>query len=327
MVRIAGQLCPLEHPPLTADIVRDSVAALGRAAGMTVEPPQVDFSCDVPGAGRFRAHAYWERGNPAIVLRHIPTEIPDFAALRLPPVVKPIASSERGLVLVCGATGNGKSTTIAAMLQWINQRATKHVVTIEDPIEFVFENDRSTFSQREVGRDVDSMQTGMEGALREDPDIVFIGEIRTATHFDAALSAAESGRVVISTFHSSDAMRAVQRMIHMYPQDFREGACHRIADALAAIVCQRLVPMRGGSQRVLVTEVLVRNPTVQDCIRDPARLRALPAALERGTSEFGTHTFDQELLRMIRDGLVSVDTAKAVANSPSDLVRALKLTR
>lgn len=327
VVRIEGDLVPLDHPTLSDSLVATMAHALAERGGVEIRGSQADFSCQLPGVGRFRVHAYRQSGRLAIVLRHIPDQIPDFATLRLPPVAKRIVGTERGLVMVCGATGNGKSTTIASFLEYINQNATKHVVTIEDPIEFVFDEKHSSFSQREVGRDVESVMQGLEGAMREDPDVLFIGEIRTLEQFDVALNAAESGRFVISTFHSGDATRAVQRMIHMYPPDYRDGAAHRIADCLAAVICQRLVPRRGARQRILVTEVLVRSPTVQDCIRDPSRLRGLPAALERGTHEYGTHTFDQQLLQMVRDGLVTLDTAKAVANSPNDLARALKITR
>jgi twitching motility protein PilT len=328
MVRIEGQLCPLDHPVLDTHLVRSAIDAMARSADISVaDGGDLDFSCELPNIGRFRAHVYRERGAPAVVLRHVPNEIPDFATLRLPPIIKRIAANESGLVLVCGATGNGKSTTIASILQYINENMTKHVVTVEEPIEYVFRNQNSSFSQRAVRSDVAGIEKALESAMREDPDVIFVGEIRSPTEFEASLRAAESGRLVVSTFHSADSVRAISRMIHMYPAELREGARHRLADTLAAIICQRLVPMRGSRQRVLVAEVLVRSPTVQDCIRDPARLKGIVAALERGENEYGTQTFDRELLRLVRDGTVGLDTARSVATSPNDLARALKLTR
>lgn len=330
LVRLDGELRALNHPPLTESTIASAALALAASAGVSpekVREPQADFSCHVADAGRFRVHVYRQAGTPALVLRRVPDPIPDFAALRLPPVVKRIALAERGLVLVVGATGNGKSTTIASMLEFINQNASKHIVTCEDPVEFVFKDQRSSFSQREVGRDVTSFEQALEGALREDPDVLFIGEIRTLEALDVALNAAESGRLVISTSHSQDAQRTIARLINFYPVDYRDAARCRLADALLAIIAQRLVPRKNARGRVLCTEILTGSPTVKDCIRDPARMRGITAALEAGTHEYGTHTFDQMLLAMARDNLITPETAQAMATSPSDLVRNLRLTR
>ena len=207
----------------------------------------------------------------------------------------------------------------------MNQERSKHIVTIENPIEYLFEEYRSTFSQREVGRDVDGIREGLVGALREDPDWIFVGEIRTPEEFDIALSAAEAGHVVLSTLHAQDSARAISRMIHFYPEGHRDTVRQRLADALASVISQRLVQRRGAKERILATEVLMRSPTVQDCIRDPNRFRGLAQALESGTSEYGTHTFDQQLIQMVRDGLIDENTARAAASSPNDLVRALKM--
>jgi twitching motility protein PilT len=329
-VRVRGQVVPLEHPPLSGEVVLTLLHALAAAAG--VEPArwankQVDFSCEVAELGRFRAHAYRQSGNWAATLRHIKSRIPEFSALRLPPVIKRIAGLDRGLVLVTGATGNGKSTTIASILEYINQKLPKHIVTLEDPIEYVFGDNVANFSQREIGRDVDSMQQGLEGALREDPDVLFVGETRTLNEFEVVLNAAESGRLVITTFHSSDVERSVTRMVNMYPLDRQDQARNRIADVLSAVISQKLVPQKGGGDLILVTEILTRSPTVVDCLRDPARLRALTAALEKGTNEYGSHSFDQILMALVRDGVVALDTAKAHVHSANDFVRTLNLSR
>lgn len=329
-VRIQGQLCPLDHPPIGAEVVDACVSALAGIAQVPVERLQRlqhDFSCYVPEVGRFRVHAYRAGGQPAVTLRCIAAKIPDFATLRLPPVVKRIASAERGLILVTGATGNGKSTTIAAMLQYVNERLPRHVVTLEDPIEYIFDDNVASFSQREVGRDVQTFQSGLEGVLREDPDVVFIGEIRNIDEFEIALNAAESGRLVISTLHSSDVERAISRMVSLYKPEYRDSARSRIADVIQGIVAQRLIPKNGASEHTLLTEVLTRSPTVLDCIREPSKVRGLRAALEAGTSEYGCHCFDQVLRSMVKDKIISMETALANAYSSNDFTRSMKLMR
>jgi twitching motility protein PilT len=328
-VRIRTQVVPLEHPPLTAELVLTLLQSLAGIAG--VDPArwqgkQIDYSCEVPDLGRFRVHAYRQSGAWAGVLRYVRKSIPELGQLRLPAVVKRIAQAERGLILVTGATGNGKSTTIASLLDHINQKLPKHIVTIEDPIEYVFSDNIASFSQREVGRDVDSMQQGLEGALREDPDVLFVGETRTLTELEVALNAAESGRLVITTFHASDVERAIARVISMFPNDRQDQARNRLADILVAVVAQKLIPQKGGTDLILVTEVLTRSPTVVDCIRDPARQRAITAALEKGTNEYGSHSFDQILTSLVRDGVVAMETAKAHVHSANDFVRAMNLS-
>lgn len=330
LVRLDGELCPLDHPAVDEKFVQSMTVALGAWAGVgaaRLQRLQADFTCLVPDVARFRVHAYRQNATAALALRRIPHPIPDFAALRLPPIVKRIAHTERGLVLVVGATGQGKSTTIASILDYVNHTLPRHVVTLEDPVEFVFEDDRASFSQREVGRDIESMEHGLEGVWREDPDVLFIGEIRSLAELEVALNAAEAGRVVISTMHAADSARAIARAVSMFPPDFRESARHRMADACKAIVGQRLVQRRGARERILATEVLVMSPTVQDCVRDPARSRGITAAIEAGTHEYGSHSFDQTLMSMVRNDVVTIDAAKAAATCPSDLVRNLRVTR
>lgn len=328
IVRLEGVLRPLEHPPLTGDFIEGARDLLARHAGYDddrLSRRQGDFAVEVEGVGRMRVHFYQQAGTAALVLRTIPNPIPDFAVLRVPPVVKRVVSIDRGLVLVTGATGNGKSTTIASLLERVNQERSKHIVTIEEPIEFMFQEHRSTFSQREVGRDVDTIEDGLIGALREDPDWIFVGEIRTQRAFEVALTAAEAGHVVVSTLHAQDSARAIQRMIQFYPEELQNGVRERIADVIGSIVSQRLIPKRGARERVLATEVLMKSPTVTDCIRDPQRFRGLTQALESGSSEYGTQSFDQQLVGMVRDGIVTPESARAAATNPNDLVRALKM--
>ncbi len=330
LVRVDGALVPLEHPPLDASVIASVAAAFARASGTRVDPlavRQSDFSFALPDVGRFRAHVYRQAATFAIVLRVIPRQIPDFAALRLPPVVKRIATLENGLVLVTGATGMGKSTTVASILEFVNQSMVRHVCTIEDPVEFVFTDHYSSFSQREIGRDVDGYDEGLRGALRADPDVLFLGEIRTFEALETVMLAAESGRLVISTVHTPDAMRTINRLVGFFPIDRQETARHRLADALKAVVAQRLVPRTGSSGRILAVEVMRASPTVRDCIRDPLRLKGLVAAIEAGHHEFGMQSFDQQLTALYKDGLVTLEAAKAAATSPADLVRNLSVSR
>jgi twitching motility protein PilT len=329
-VRIRGQVIPLEHPPLSSELVSTLLQSLAGVAG--VDPArwqnkQVDFSCEVPELGRFRVHGYRQSGHWAGVLRYVRKSIPDLGALRLPAVIKRIAQLDRGLIMVTGATGNGKSTTIAAFLEHINQKLPKHIVTLEDPIEYVFQDNIASFSQREVGRDVDSIQQGLEGALREDPDVLFVGECRTLNEFEVALHAAESGRLVITTFHSIDVERALARVISMFPNERQDQARNRLADVLQAVISQKLLPQKGSNELILCTEVLTRSPTVVDCIRDAQRMRAITAALEKGTNEYGSHSFDQIMMGLVRDGLLAIETAKAHVHSANDFVRAMNLSR
>lgn len=329
-IRLEGELRALSYPALSHEFVQAAVEALAFSAGLTPEKlarPQVDFTCVLSSTGRFRAHLYRQNGGPALVLRRVQDPIPDFAALRLPPIIKRIAQMNHGLVLVVGANGSGKSSTAASMLEYINQTTRCHVVTIEDPIEFVFKNQMVSFSQREIGRDVESYERGLEGALREDPDVIFVGELRSAEALELALNAVESGRLVISTCHAQDVQRTVARLINLVPADFRDSIRSRLADALVGILGQRLVQRRGARSRVLCTEVMINHPIVRDCIRDPARLRGLTAALEAGAHEFSTHSFDQTLIQMVRDGLVALETAQAAATNPGDLLRVLKGVR
>jgi len=331
IVRLAGELVPFEHPPLALHQVEGIARILCERGGLSRERAaqrQVELSLDLEGAGRFRVHLYRQRGSRAVVLRHIPTPIPDLASLRLPPATKPIVAERSGLVVITGATGNGKSTTIASMLQHLNQTTRRHVVTLEEPIEFLLEDEHCTFSQREVGVDVASISEGITSALREDPDVILVGEARTSEELDLALSAAETGVLVIVTMHASDTLEAIQRIVHSYPSDFRSVARDRIASTLVAVVAQKLLPVRGGErERVLVTEVLRTFGMVRECIREPARFRTLPQVLDQATSEHGTHSFDAMLLQLVRSRVIDVEVARGAARNPKDIVRALTISR
>ena len=289
---------------------------------------QFDFSVAPQGLGRFRVSMFKQKNTPAIVLRVIPKEIPNFTQLRLPLVVKRIAGFERGLLLVTGATGMGKSTTIASMLDFINKNWCKHILTIEDPIEFIIDSDKSSVSQREIGRDVQDFHSGLWAAMRQDPDIIFIGEIRDAKTMDVAIQAAETGHFVVSTVHTPDVTRTMSRVVGLFPSEEQHMIRTRLAENIRAIVSQNLLPRQDQSGRVLATEIIINNYSIQECIRDPdSTPQDLLKHIENGMDEYQMQTFEYDLIGLLKEGLITMDVAKGAARSPSDFVRGLDLTR
>jgi len=289
---------------------------------------EFDFSVAPQGLGRFRVTIFMQKNTPAIVLRVIPKEIPSFTQLRLPLVIKRIAGFERGLLLVTGATGMGKSTTIASVLHFVNMNWCKHILTIEDPIEFVIESDKSSVSQREIGRDVEDFHTGLWAAMRQDPDIIFIGEIRNARTMDVAIQAAETGHFVVSTVHTPDTTRTISRVIGLFPSDEQHMIRARLAENLKAIVSQKLLPRQDHTGRVLATEILINNYSIQECIRDPDSTPLdMLKHIENGMDEYQMRTFEHDLISLFKEGLITIEVAKGAARSPSDFVRSLDLTR
>lgn len=326
MFRINGELQPTNLPPLERSTMR-FIAERMTPAGLRDEAAtanQIDFSAEWQGASRFRVHRFLVRGEPALVLRIIPLKVPDFAALRLPVAVKRIAMLDRGLVLVTGATGMGKSTTIASVLDYVANQSRKHILTIEDPIEFIIESSSSLISQREVGRDVADFNTGLWSALREDPDVICIGEIRDVDTLRVALQASETGHLVISAIHTADVCSTIEHVVNMFPPQEQLATRLRLADVLQVVVCQLLVPMKGRKQRVLATEVMLRTPSIQECIRRPDRNRPLLEKIAQSNSE-AMHSFDQDLRRLYEAGMIDMDVASAAASSPSEFVRNMQV--
>jgi twitching motility protein PilT len=289
---------------------------------------QFDFSVAHKGLGRFRVSVFKQKDSLALVLRVIPKDIPNFTQLRLPLVVKRIAGFERGLLLVTGSTGMGKSTTIASILDFVNQNWCKHILTIEDPIEFVIESDKSSVSQREIGKDVENFRSGLWAAMRQDPDIIFLGEIRDPKTMDVAIQAAETGHFVVSTVHTPDVTRTISRIIGLFPSEEQHMIRARLAENLRAIVSQNLLPRQDQSGRVLATEILINTYSIQECIRDPdSTPQDLLKHVENGMDEFQMQTFEYDLVNLLKEGLINMDIAKGAARSPSDFVKSLDLTR
>jgi twitching motility protein PilT len=322
LVRLHGGLVAIPGTPeLTAEDtqeVLDSFLSDPEKKQEFAEDNEVDFSFELDGVARFRVNAYRQRGSVAMVLRAIPFTIKTIDELDLPPVVEKLASEERGLILVTGATGSGKSTTLASIIDHINSSASKHIVTIEDPIEFLYSNKKSIVSQREVGVDTASFGRALRRVLRQDPDVILIGEIRDQETMETALSAAETGHLVLSTLHTLNASETISRIISFFPPHMQQQARFMLAGTLRGVIAQRLVPHVDGSQRVPVVETLVSTGRVRDLISEPTRAEDLNRIIQEG-EYYGMQTFDQSLIQRVEQGLISMDEAFKVANNPSDL--------
>jgi twitching motility protein PilT len=289
------------------------------AARLLIREPEVlarlgdlgeyDTSATVPGVGRLRVNVYRQRGSLAIVMRIVPDKVPVLADLGAPKACRRMAELERGLVLCVGAAGSGKSTTLAAMIGHINQNLSRHIVTIEDPIEYVHEDARSSISQREIGYDTKSFADALRAVLRQDPDVIQIGEIRDAESMDIALKAAETGHLVFSTLHTPDVTRTMNRIIALMPGS-QEEIRERIGDALQGIVAQRLVPKADGSGMVLAAEVLVGTGSVRETIKRPLGNPPLKELMETGAEMYGMQTFEMALRKLLNEGLIDRDAAR-----------------
>jgi twitching motility protein PilT len=280
---------------------------------------QADLSIGFKDIGRVRVNAFYQRGSIAMVLRVINTYIPTLQELGIPDIVSRFANLERGLVLVTGATGSGKSTTLAALINEINGTQTNHILTIEDPIEFLFTEKRSIITQRELGIDTNTFADAMRASLREDPDVILLGEMRDPETIETALTAAETGHLVFSTVHSPAAAETVSRVISSFPPEAQQTMRAKLAQNLCGVVSQRLVPKKGGAGRMAACEVMTVSQLIRDYILDPLRIKEIGDLIKKGTAAEGMMSFDQHLLMLVRAGHVDAETALQYASSPTDL--------
>jgi twitching motility protein PilT len=285
---------------------------------------EIDFAFGVSGLARFRANIFMQRGTPALALRHVPVEVPSIDDLRLPAAVRELAFSPRGLVLVTGRTGSGKSTTLAAMIDAINRVTTRNVITVEDPIEFLHRDRMSFIHQREVGLDTQSFMDGLRYVLRQDPDIILVGEIRNLETMNTALMAADTGHLVMSTLHTTDVVQTLQRIISFYPPHQHEEIRLSIASNLRAVVSQRLIPRRDGTGRVPAVEIMVSTPTIREYILNPEKTPLIHSVVAEGVTQYGMQTFDQSVLGLLRDGAITEEEALKNCNNPNELNLKLK---
>jgi twitching motility protein PilT len=276
---------------------------------------EIDLAYMVPGLGRFRCNVFRQRGTVGIVMRVIPTRILTIEELGLPSVLKTIAEQERGLVLVTGTTGSGKSTTLAAMIDHINATSSSHIMTVEDPIEFLHRDNRCIVNQREVTVDTTSFAHALRSALRQDPDVILVGEMRDFETMETGLAAAETGHLVFSTLHTLDATETINRIIAVFPPHQQRQIRMQLASVLKAVISQRLVPRADGRGRVPAVEVLIGTPFIRDCIVDKEKTSQIPGAIAAGTSEYGMQTFDQSIFGLYANGWITLDEALRSASN------------
>ena len=323
LYRVHGELGPLSHDPgaesLSAEdtegALRELLSDENRLEEFADEH-EVDFSFEIAEVARYRINAFQQRGVISLACRAIPHKISTIEELSLPPVIKELAEEERGIVLLTGTTGSGKSTTLAAMIDHMNYTMHKHIVTIEDPIEFVHEDKRSVINQREVGMDTASFKRALRSVLRQDPDVILVGEMRDEETVQTALSAAETGHLVLSTIHTVDATESINRMLDFFPPHQHQQARSMIAGTIKGVISQRLVPGADGG-RVAVCEILRMTGRVRDMIVDPTQTGKLVEVITSG-GYYGMQTFDQALFGHVKAGRVTFEDAMQVASSPHD---------
>jgi twitching motility protein PilT len=279
---------------------------------------ELDLAYSVPGLGRFRCNVFHQRGTIGIVFRIIPTGVPTIDELELPPVLKRIAEEERGLVLVTGTTGSGKSTTLAAMINHINHTRSSHIMTVEDPIEYLHRDHLSIVNQREVSVDTPSFAHALRSALRQDPDVILVGEMRDLETVETALLAAETGHLVFSTLHTLDAPESINRIVAVFPPHQQRQVRLQLASTLKAVISQRLMPRASGFGRCAAVEVMVATPFIRDCIVDKDKTHLIMGAIAQGTSQYGMQTFDQSIYVLYEKGLVSYEDALRYASNKDE---------
>ncbi len=326
LYRFNGELVELKYKVLTAEDTEQIANQLLEEDGRRLaDCPEVDLAYEIPGEGRFRVNISRERRCYNIVLRVIPIKIKTFDELNLPTVMKEIAMARRGLVLVTGATGMGKSTTLATMIQELNLHRKCKVITVEDPVEFIFKHEKAIITQREIGTDTADFPVALHAALRQDPDVIMVGEIRNAETVDTALKAAETGHAVFSSIHTSDVVTTMRRMLSFFPADEENSVRERLADNIEAIVSLRLLPNKKGTDRVPAVEVMRMTRSLRECIRDPNRTVEIPQYIAKGREVMEMQTFDQHLLDLYQAGKIKLETAREAASNPQDFDTKLAL--
>src|SRR5689334_23498799 len=319
-VRVDGELETLNQQPLRPEDLRALAEQLmtPRQVKQFADEKECDFAIGVPGIGRFRVNVYQQRGSLCYAMRAIPYQARTISELNLPPVLEEISMKPRGLVLVTGITGSGKSTALAAMIQHINEQRKANVITIEDPIEFLHRDINCHINQREVGTDTATFGQALRRVLRQDPDIILIGEIRDLETLDTALKAADTGHLVFSTLHTTDATQTINRVLSFYPPHQQSEVRFALSTALAAVISLRLVPRADKPGRVPAAEVLINTAAVREQIRDLNTTLNIPDLIKEGTSQYGMQSFDQSLMQWYSRGVISYESALFYASNPSE---------
>ena len=325
-VRIAGELSQLQQAPLKPEELKALAEQLmtPRQVKEFAEHKEADFAIGVPGVGRFRTNVFQQRGTLSFVFRAIPYEVKTVSELNLPEVLEDIAMKPRGLVLVTGVTGSGKSTALAALINQINHNRRCNIITIEDPIEFLHRDGEANIAQREVGTDTLSFEAALRHVLRQDPDVILIGEIRDRVTLDTAMKAADTGHLVFSTLHTTDATQTINRVISFFPPHEHNAVRSLLATALEAVISLRLVPTKDGSSRIPACEVLINTAAVRDNIRDPEKALDIPDLIKEGTVQYRMQSFDQSLMQWFKKGDISYEAALFYSTNPNEF--ALKIS-
>jgi twitching motility protein PilT len=319
-LRVNGELDPLGRPPMRPEDLKALAEQLmtPRQVKQFAEEKECDFAIGVPGIGRFRVNVYQQRGSLCYAMRAIPYQARTIAELNLPPVLEEIAMKPRGLVLVTGITGSGKSTALAGMIQHVNEHRRANIITIEDPIEFLHRDINCHINQREVGTDTATFGQALRRVLRQDPDVVLIGEIRDIETLDTALKAADTGHLVFSTLHTTDATQTINRVLSFYPPHQQAEVRFSLATALQAVVSLRLVPRADKPGRIPACEILINTAAVRDNIRDMNATLNIPDLIKEGTVQYGMQSFDQSLMGWYTKGIISYESAVFFATSPGE---------
>jgi twitching motility protein PilT len=327
ILRIYGDLSPLtsERKVSHDDAMNIAMAVMTPGqADIFKKKSDLDLAYSVPGLGRFRCNVFMQRGTVGLVFRVIPMRIPTIDELLLPEVIKKITAETRGLILVTGTTGSGKSTTLAAMIDLINTNRTEHIMTIEDPIEYLHRDKKSIINQREVGNDTESFGKALRQSLRQDPDVILVGEMRDFETIQTSLVAAETGHLVLSTLHTIDAAETVNRIITVFPPYQHKQVRLQLASVLRAIISMRLMPRADGKGRVPAVEVMIATATIKDCIVDPDKTKLIQDMIEQSAIHYNMQTFDQSLLNLYKAGLITYEEALRRATNPDDFVLKVK---
>jgi twitching motility protein PilT len=327
ILRIHGELNPLTSETRVSqeDAVKIAFSVMTPGQGEVFKKKNdIDLAYSVPGLGRFRCNIFIQRGTIGIVFRVIPMRIPTLDELNLPEVIKKISMEQRGLILVTGTTGSGKSTTLASMIDIINNTRTEHIMTIEDPIEYLHRDKKSIVNQREIGSDTESFSKALRQSLRQDPDVILVGEMRDFETIQTALTAAETGHLVLSTLHTVDATETINRIISVFPPYQHKQVRMQLSAVLKSVISMRLLPRADGKGRVPAVEILIATATIKDCILDPDKTKFIHDSIEQGAIHYGMQSFDQSLFGLFKTGLITYEEALKRATNPDDFALKVK---
>ncbi len=319
-LRVNGRLDQIPTDPITIDLMDQIVTQIlnEKQRERFQSKNEMDLALSVAKLGRFRINLYRQRGTSGIAIRAVNTKVPTFKELNLPSVIEKLAEAHRGLIVITGTTGSGKSTTLAAMIEHMNENRTDNIVTIEDPIEYIYRDKKSIISQREVGGDTESFASALRHAFRQDPDIILIGEVRDLETMSIALTAADTGHLVMTTLHTLNAIETITRIISFFPPHQHQQIRLLLAGTLKGIVCQRLLARSDMPGRVPSVEVMLNSAAIRECIMDPDKVSDIPELMEQGMVQYGMQTFDQSIMKLYKEGLISFEEAMAHATNPDD---------